>query len=152
MYLKRVLKESSMRKGFTLVEIMIVVSLVVILVMLAAPGILRSRLIANEGTAIANLKAINNACQLYHMNNDQYPNSLISLSEATPPYLDSVLASGEKQSYGFAYAIVSNDSFTVNANPLSTGLLKGRYFYLDESGVIRAKSGSAAGADDEIVK
>jgi len=141
-----------MRRGFTLVEIMIVVSLVVILVMLAAPGILRSRVIANEGAALGNLKAINNACQLYHMNNDAYPDSLFSLSDATPPYLDSVLASGEKQSYSFAYAFISNDSFTVNANPLSTGLLKGRYFYLDETGIIRANYGSPAGAGDETVK
>ncbi len=141
-----------MKRGFTLVEIMIVVSLVVILVMLAAPGILRSRVIANEGAALGNLKAINNACQLYHMNNDAYPDSLSTLSEATPPYLDSVLASGEKLSYSFIYALVTNDSFTVNANPLSTGLLKGRYFYLDELGAIRANSGSPAGAGDEIVK
>jgi len=141
-----------MRKGFTLVEIMIVVSLVVILVSLAAPGLLRSRVIANEGAAIGNLKAVNNACQLYHMDNNQYPDSLASLSVSTPPYLDSVLASGEKQSYSFAYNFVSNDSFTVNASPLSTGLLRGRYFYLDESGIIRAKSGSPAGPDDETVK
>lgn len=141
-----------MKKGFTLVEIMIVVSLVIILVLLAAPGILRSRVIANEGTAIGNLKAINNACQLYHMNNNKYPDSLSELSVTSPPYLDSVLASGEKQSYGFVYALSSDDSFTVNANPLSSGLLKGRYFYLDESGIIRANSGSAAGPDNEIVK
>jgi len=141
-----------MRKAFTLVEIMIVVSLVVILAMLAAPGILRSRVIANEGAALGNLKAINNACQLYHMNQDKYPDSLVTLSDATPPYLDATLASGEKQSYRFVYVFVSNDSFTVNANSTSTGLLKGRYFYLNESGVVRASSSGPAGPGDEVVK
>jgi prepilin-type N-terminal cleavage/methylation domain-containing protein len=141
-----------MNKAFTLVEIMIVVSLVVILVLFAAPNVLRSRLIANEGTALANLKAINNACQLYHMNQDKYPDSLDVLGDSDPPYLDSTLASGQKQSYQFVYSLVSNDEFSVNANPTSTGLLKGRYFYMDESGIIRGKSDGPAGPDDEVVK
>ncbi len=141
-----------MKRAFTLVEIMIVVSLVIILVLLSAPNILRSRVIANEGTALGNLKAINNACQLYHMNQEKYPDSLGILDDPNPPYLDSTLASGEKQSYQFVYNLVSNDQFSVNANPTSTGLLKGRYFYMDESGIIRSKSGGPAGPDDEIVR
>lgn len=141
-------------RGFTLVEIMIVVGIVIVLVMLAVPNILRSRVVAYEGSAIANLKTINNACQLYHINEENYPAGLSDLSEpnSDPAYLDSTLASGKKQSYEFMYQLISDDSFTVNANPLSGGLLKGRYFYMDESGVIRSNNDGAAGPQDEIVK
>ncbi len=138
--------------GFTLVEILIIVALVIILATMAAPNILRSRVNANEGTAVGNLRSINNACQLYHLNQDQYPEALADLSNTTPPYLDSTLASGEKQSYKFVYKLVSSDQFTVNANPISTGLLRGKYFYMDETGVIRYNSTGPADSGDEIVK
>lgn len=140
-----------MRRAFTLVEIMIVVGIVIILITLAVPNILRSRVIANEGATLANLKAINNACQLYHINQEKYPDSLDVLANANPPYLDSTLASGKKQSYEFIYTLVSDDHFTVNANPTYTGLLKGRYFYMDETGIIRANSTGPAGPNDEII-
>lgn len=142
------------KRGFTLVEIMIVVGLVAGLITLAVPNILRSRVVANESAALGNLKAINNACQLYHVNEETYPSSLADMAEpaASPPYLDNTIASGRKQSYQFNYSLVDNDHFTVNANPTSTGLLKGKYFYLDESGIIKFSSSGPAGPDDEVVK
>lgn len=142
-----------MKRAFTLVEIMIVVGIIIVLIMLAVPNILRSRVNANEGAALGNLRAINNACQLYHLNKETYPDSLSELIEpaSNPPYIDSTLATGRKQSYEFIYNLVSTDHFTVNANPTATGLLKGRYFYMDESGVIRVNSTGPAGPNDEIV-
>lgn len=139
------------RVGFTLVEMMIVVAIIIILITLAVPNMLRSRIIANEGVAIGALRTINNACQLYHINKENYPASLSDLIEpaSNPPYIDDDLADGYKQGYDFIYNR-SEEGFSVNANP--TGIfLKGRYFYTDESGLIRAKTGSPAGPDDEII-
>lgn len=140
--------------GFTLVEVMIVVAIVLVLTTLAAPNILRSRVVANEGAALANLKTISNACQLYHINKETYPVVLSDLSEpnSNPPYIESSLAKGKKESYEFFYSLVNADHFTLNVNPLSAGLLKGRYFYTDESGVVRYNSSGPAGPNDEIVK
>lgn len=145
--------ENSRAAGFTLVEIMIVVAIVIVILTIALPSFLRSRVIANETAALANCRAVNNACQLYHVNQETYPSSLADLIEPTsnPPYIDSTLASGTKQGYQFIYNLVDTSSFTLNANPTSSGLLKGRYFYMDESGTIRAKTGGAAGPTDEIV-
>ena len=139
--------------GFTLTEMMLVVGIVVVLIVLVVPNILRSRIIANEGTALGSLRAINNSCQLYNMNREEYPGSLSDLVEpvSNPPYIDATLATGKKQGYEFIYSL-SPTGFTVNANPVSISLLKGRYFYMDESGVMRRKSGSPAGANDEIVQ
>jgi len=130
---------------------MIVVSIVLIILAIGVPNILRARVFANESTAIADLKSINNACQAYHLDNDQYPASLLALANASPPYLDSTLADGEKHGYNFIYELVTLDHFTVNANSRYTGLMRGRYFYLDELGIVRANSEDQAGPDDEVV-
>ncbi len=138
-----------MKRGFTLVEIMIVVAIVIVLVTLAIPNILSSRRVANEGAGVANLKAINNACQLYNINKATFPESLEAMS---PEYVDSQLASGRKQGYQYIYTLVDQDHFTVNANPTSTGLLQGKYYFMDDSGVVRWNQSAPAGSGDEIVK
>jgi len=141
------------RAGFTLAEIMIILAIVIVLLTIAMPNFLRSRVIANETAALANCRAINNACQLYHVNQETYPTGLSDLSEPTsnPPYIDSALASGRKQGYEFMYKLVDSGHFTLNANPLTSGFLKGKYFYMDETGIIRAKSDGLAGPNDEVV-
>lgn len=139
------------RSGFTLMEIMIVVGIVTVLLTLAVPNFIRSRVIGNETAALANCRAINNGCQLYHVNQETYPESLSELIEpaSNPPYIDAVLASGRKQGYEFVYEFVDSGHFALNANPTSAGFLKGRYFYMDESGVVRANSDGPAGPEDE---
>jgi prepilin-type N-terminal cleavage/methylation domain-containing protein len=109
--------------GFTLIEIMVVVAILVVLTSLAVPNFLRSRITANEGAVIASLRIISNACQLYYQSNKTYPKSLIDLTEPAsfPPYLDSTLASGKKHGYEFIYRFVDSEHFTLNADPLSPG-------------------------------
>lgn len=140
-----------MKKGFTLIETMVVVAVVIILITLAVPSILRSRVVANEGAAVANLKTLCSASQAYHIDNQAYPADLAALASANPPYIDNVLGTGRKQGYQFIYATVDSDHFTVNANSVNTGLLKGRYFYMDESGTIRVKGDAPAGPSDDIL-
>jgi type II secretory pathway pseudopilin PulG len=147
-------KKNNMKRGFTLVEIMIVVGILIVLVLIAVPVILRSRIVANEGAALANLRSINNACQLYQINKETYPPGLQEMSSPAvdPPYIDTALAAGRKQGYEFIYKLLDSDSFTVNANPTASGMLKGRYFFMNEIGVIHANPSLAAGPDDQIVQ
>jgi len=140
-----------MKRGFTLTEMMIVVAIVIVIVTISAPSILRSRVVANEGAAMANLKTVGRACQAYHLDSQRYPASLSDLSTANPPYIDNVLGNGLKQGYRFEYDSSDADHFSVNANSAHTGLLKGRYFYMDESGTIRARADAPAGPADEVV-
>lgn len=144
------------KKSFTLIEIMVVVAIVGILLALALPQFLRSRISANETAAIANLRLINNACQAYYANINPHSYPLDGLSDlispvSEPPYIDNILASGTKQGYEFKYKFIDAEHFQVYANPVYPGRTGVRYFFVDETGVIRANSTQEAGPDDPPV-
>lgn len=150
--MRRLFIERKTDTGFTLVEIMVTVIILLILVAISTPSILRSRVTAYECAAIANIYTLSRACQTYHMDQQKYPDSLLTLYNDKPPYIDETLASGSKQGYQFIYNSVDSDHFTINANPLHTGMLKGRYFYIDETGSLRSRLDVPAGPDDPIVE
>lgn len=143
-----------MKRAFTLVEIMVVVGIVVTLITLTVPNILRSRMVTNEAAALANIKIIADACQIFSTSHTNYPVDLDDLVKpvSDPPYIDDVLATGSKQSYDFVYN-QSGDGFTLRANPSGIfATLNAKYFYTNETGIIRAKAGSTAGPDDTAVQ
>jgi prepilin-type N-terminal cleavage/methylation domain-containing protein len=141
--------------GFTLVEIMVVVAILLIIVTLALPNMLRSRMNANELAAITHCRLISNSCQSFYSNTipHTYPSSLDDLIEPTssPPYIDTTLASGDKQGYTFEYNSDGEDSFILQASPKTPDRTGVRYFYVDETGVIRSRAGEEAGPNDPPV-
>ena len=143
------------RRGFTLVEIMIVLAIVMTLATLVISSVLRARHNANEMAAVAATKTIVTACQTYYANTlpHTYPDSLSDLisPQSDPPYIDSVLASGTKQGYRFTYTFIDSESFTLNADPAVTGKTGTRHFFANESGVIKAnRDGEASSADPAV--
>lgn len=129
------------RESFTLVEIMVVVAIIVLLTAFAIPGILRSRLNANEAVAIAALKTIATGAISYRSENSGYPSNLSELTLANPPYVDPALGSGVKQGYNFVLTSGAG-FFNVTACPVTCNITGVRSFYVDVSGVLRS---SAAG-------
>ncbi|MFH0732357.1 MAG: prepilin-type N-terminal cleavage/methylation domain-containing protein [Candidatus Omnitrophota bacterium] len=125
------------RTGFTLVEIMIVVSIIALLASLSIPIILRARHNADEGAAQTSLKTICGACVSYFGANEAYPDSLEQLAGEVPPYIDPVLASGSSSGYDFAYEPGDDGvSFTCTATPQVPGRTGTRIFVIDQSGLI----------------
>jgi prepilin-type N-terminal cleavage/methylation domain-containing protein len=129
--------------GFTLVEIMIVVAIIVLLAAVSIPGLLRSRLNANEAAALTSLKTISWAAITYRTSNPSFPPDLVSLGNVSPQYIDSNLATGIKQGYNFTLAGDAN-SFNATAQPVSPNITGVRTFFVDTSGVIRASNNGTA--------
>ncbi len=144
------------KRGFTLVEIMIVVAILTTLATLAISSVLRARHNANEIAAIAACKTVLTACQNFYANTlpHTYPTGLSDLIApvSNPPYIDSVLASGTKQGYRFMYEFVDTESFRLNADPFVSGKTGTRHFFVDETGIIKANSNSQAGSADPAVE
>lgn len=132
------------KKGFTLVEIMIVVAIIVLLAAIAIPNLLRARLSANEATAIAAMRTLSTAMESYRaaQSPPAYPNALTNLNASNPPYIDSVLAGGNKSGYTFTVAGGGN-TYGITAAPQTANVTGVRSFYVDQSGVVRVGTDAA---------
>ncbi len=137
------------RKGFTLVEIMIVIGIVALLASIAIPQMLRSRMNANEVAAIAAVHAVGSACQSYYADvvPHTYPSALSDLvaPASNPGYLDPSLTAAidtanTKQGYYFTYIREDEEHFTCVAYPASWARTGGRNFFIDEIGTMTYNS------------
>lgn len=116
---------------------MIVVAIIVLLSGIAIPNLLRARLHANEASAIATLKAVRAAAEMYRMaHSPNYPKYFTYFFNDTPPYLDNSLQDMNKSGYSLRWKGLSV-SYDCIAIPQVDNVTGERSFYLDESGVIR---------------
>lgn len=109
-------------KGFTLVEIMIVVAVIALLASLLIPNLVRARIQANESSAQATLKNISTAFETYAAVNNAYPTVVTDLLTATPVYLSEDYFSGSVNGYSYTINTLSSYTYSVTASPISTNL------------------------------
>ena len=99
-----------LEKGFSLIELLIVVAIILIIAAIAIPDLLKSRQAANEASAVGSLRTINTAEVTYASTyNTGYSRTLAVLgpgavtSPTSAGVIDSVLAQGGKRRYLFFY-------------------------------------------------
>lgn len=144
-------------KGFSLIELLIVVAIILIIAAIAIPNLLRAKIAANQASAVGSLRTLNTACVAYSTSYGSFPGALSNLgplasggnaSSTSADLIDSVLAGGTKSGYTFTYTPgTSNQSYSITATPITVGTTGQSMYYTDQSGVIRVNtSGSGASA------
>jgi len=145
--------------GFSLIELLIVVAIILIIAGIAIPNLLRARIAANESSAAESVRQIATAEIAYNAAypTDGYSTNLATLggpaaacapSSTTACFLDSSLSSGSKSGYTFFAAGFStgggpNSSFVASSAPQSFNQTGVRDFCITTDGVIHINPGAA---------
>ncbi|MGD0965639.1 MAG: prepilin-type N-terminal cleavage/methylation domain-containing protein [Candidatus Acidiferrales bacterium] len=149
------------QKGFSLIELLIVVAIILIIAAIAIPNLLRSRMAANEASAVGSVRTINTSEVTYSstwglgyaaaLSNLASSAGVCTASSTQACLVDPVLGAGAKSGYLFAAVGNTpvggaNQGFEVNATPATVGTTGTRAFCADQSGVIRYNTtGTAIG-------
>ena len=162
------------QKGFSLIELLIVVAIILIIAAIAIPNLLRARMAANESSAVASIRTVNTAEVTY---NSTYPTvgfapTLVSLGGAlsvacvpatgTACLIDSVLANngnpagGGKSGYFFASGTGTiaggvNVGYTVSATPITINQTGIRGFCAEEDSVVRVDAAGKCSLSEATV-
>jgi len=149
------------QKGFSLIELLIVVAIILIIAAIAIPNLLRARMAANESSAVASIRTINTGMVTY---NSTYPTvgfatALVDLGGVAPCVpqpttaclIDSVLSAGTKSGYNFAATGAGGPpavQYYATAIPITLNQTGIRSFCSFEDAVVRVQpTGAAIGSE-----
>jgi type IV pilus assembly protein PilA len=147
-------------KGFSLIELLIVVAIILIIAAIAIPNLLRARISANESSAASSVRKIATAQMAYAASYPLVgfapdlaslggPNSGCVPTSSTACILDDVLSSGQKSGYNLFAASFStsggtNSTFVASAAPITFQTSGIRNFCIVTDGALRSDSGSGS--------
>jgi len=113
------------------------------------PNLLNARQSGNEASAISSLRTITTASEQYKNGRGCYAGSLANLESAK--YIDTLLGKGNKSGYKFDYSTSTGNEWTCTASPVVEGTTGNRFFFVDESGVIRVSTKGIANLSSELL-
>jgi type IV pilus assembly protein PilA len=145
--------------GFSLIELLIVVAIILIIAAIAIPNLLRSKQAANQASAVANLRTITSAAVSYSVTYaNGYPPSLDSLGGTSPAtcgaavLIDETIASPPYQKSGYQFAYAGDQGsfsptpancvnpgflgYVLTATPISVGITGDMSYCTDEAGIL----------------
>jgi type IV pilus assembly protein PilA len=160
----RPLKRHRDENGFSILELLVALAIIMVIAAIAIPNYFSSRMAANESSACGTLRTMNTALALYVASYSSvgYPPTLVELTDGgnspcTPSstqacLIDLSLASGTKSGYTFTYAPDTSASvppgYTIHADPISRGSTGRRSFFTDQPGVIHYNPAGPATVND----
>jgi len=145
-------------RGFSLIELLIVVAIILIIAAIAIPNLLKAKMAANEAAAASSIHAINTAEITY---SSAFPligcsAALVDLGPTGGGYIDSTLAAGTKSGYSFTYqqdtSTAPSLGYTLNVDPVTPGVTGQRHFYSDQNNVTRYNPSAAAQVTDPALQ
>ncbi len=142
------MKKNRRQFGFSLIELLIVIAIILIILAVAMPKLQRARMYSQEMAALQAIRTIHVAETQYY---SQYGKYAVSLTELGPPTSGAVgpaasdliqedLAQGEKQGYKFTLTATPG-GYIINATPIAFGTSGSRTFYSDQSMTVRQNFG-----------
>jgi len=153
--------------GFSLIELLIVVAIILIIAAIAIPSLLSSRMAANEASAVESLRTIQASVTAYAITYTGvgYAAQLSDLGDGgTSPcsptpiqacLIDSTPASGSKSGYVLTYVQDASNTpstgYTLNADPFSRGSTGRRSFFTNTPGVIHYNTAASATVADPVL-
>jgi prepilin-type N-terminal cleavage/methylation domain-containing protein len=137
-----------MRRGFSLIELLIVIAIILIIITVSIPAYNKAQMLAREMAASKAVQTIQTAEVMYQSSYGHYAQVLRELGPpdggasgmAAAGLISGALSAGTVGGYRFTLS-ATPDTFAIGASPVAYGSSGVKSFYLDQTGILRASDG-----------